>query len=395
MKQHLLNILECPTCGGSLQLRIIEEKIDTGEILSGILSCHCHRFPIIAGIPYFHTGVIAEEAMMALQKGQPRKALRIVFELDDVRWDRLNSLLDNWETASFRCVLEILNQDEEGAYLLYRFSDPTYLSGKTVLDAIGENARCFERWVVDIGGGTGHLTRSLCTMPSESRTVLADVAFWKIWLAKHFIAPNCEPVCCDASKPLPFAEDSFSLVFSSDAFHYVWKRRLLASEMLRLAGQSGVIVLCHLHNALSWNESAGMPLAPSAYRRFFASKNARLFKESVFLDDHLEHRSIDLSRSYTDEELADEPALVCIASNSEDLFRVYPQSIVESQRDDLVLNPLYHLENGSDGPVYRLRFPSEIYALEYRQCRRYLPEELPVHDRPVIYMMLDLPDRYL
>ena len=73
-----------------------------------------------------------------------------------------------------------------------------------------------------------------------------------------------------SEEPLPFARRSFSLVFCSDAFHYVWSRRLLADEMVRLRGAGGTVALAHLHNSLCENHSAGMPLAPQEYRALFA-----------------------------------------------------------------------------------------------------------------------------
>ena len=63
-------------------------------------------------------------------------------------------------------------------------------------------------------------------------TVLADLFFWKSWLARRFTTPECEPVCCDANIPLPFAREAFSLVVLSDAFPYIWHKRLVAEEMM-------------------------------------------------------------------------------------------------------------------------------------------------------------------
>ena len=39
--------------------------------------------------------------------------------------------------------------------------------------------------------------------------VLADLYFSKIWLARQFTAPGCEPVCCDGNSPMPFARGAF------------------------------------------------------------------------------------------------------------------------------------------------------------------------------------------
>ena len=97
--------------------------------------------------------------------------------------------------------------------------------------ALTQDGRSMAGGVLDLCGGTGHLTRSLCECVND--VVLADLSFAKLWLAKRFIAPRCRPICCDAGEPLPFAPGTFALIFCSDAFHYVWRRRMLASRWER------------------------------------------------------------------------------------------------------------------------------------------------------------------
>src|SRR5262245_66046 len=261
--------------------------------------------------------------MGLLGRGEKERALFSLLGLDEAARDRFARLQQAEGPATFREALEVLSPDAEGAYLLYRFSDPTFLCGQAVLEAVGQDRRCFARRVLDLGGGTGHLTRALCRLAGPGEGILADVSFWKAWLAKRFVAPRCQPVCCDANEPLPFARDVFSLVLCSDAFHYVWSRRLLASEMLRLVGDCGVVVLTHLHNLLCENESAGMPLAPVDYRNLFEAGEVRLFKESDVLQGLLEHRPTDLSPRFSDEELNREPALILLATPLEGCYRLY------------------------------------------------------------------------
>ena len=137
---------------------------------------------------------------------------------------------------------------------------------------------------IDVCGGLGHLTRSLLDLSSPA-PVLADLSFAKLWLARRFTAPGCEPVCCDGNAPLPFAKDAFGLVVCSDAFHYIWTKRLLAAETMRVAAGRGAVVVTHAHNAHVWSPSAGMPLPPEAYRELFDEMAPRLFAESVLLNE--------------------------------------------------------------------------------------------------------------
>jgi uncharacterized protein YbaR (Trm112 family) len=267
MRLKFLEILNCPFCGFQLHLQqdsILEMHDD--EVCQGILVCQCCTYPIVAGIPYIRTGSEAEKTMDFLEKGEKEQALYTLLGVDVERQQKFKDLQLDKQTITFRKALEILCTDAEGFYLFYRFSDPTFLSSQAVLRAVGQNPHCFNRYVLDLCGGTGHFTRSLCSFADAEKVILADISFWKIWLAKQFIAPDCHPVCCNANEPLPFAKTMFSLVFCSDAYHYIWSKRLLAGEMLRLIGNDGVAVISHLHNSLCENPSAGMPLTPAAYK---------------------------------------------------------------------------------------------------------------------------------
>src|SRR5206468_8153570 len=109
---------------------------------------------------------------------------------------------------------------------------------------------------IDICGGSGHLTRSLmdpAAFPGPP-PVLADLYFSKIWLARQFTAPGCEPVCCDGNSPMPFARGAFQYAMCTDAFVYIWTKRQFVGEMERLIDTSrrdatpGAILIGHTHN---------------------------------------------------------------------------------------------------------------------------------------------------
>jgi uncharacterized protein YbaR (Trm112 family)/SAM-dependent methyltransferase len=395
MTPGLLTILECPYCGWTLQPddgTPREER--NGVLVHGVVYCRCCAYPVIDGIPFIQTGPRAQAALRLLGSGQGRQALITMLGADSVAADSLTPLLDDDPSFTFRAALEMLCKDAEASYLLYRFSDPTYLASKAWLQAVGQNAACWATRALDVGGGAGHLTRTLCAMSRGRDVVLADIAFWKIWLAKRFIAPCCQPVCCDANQPLPFARAAFSFVFSSDAFHYVWTRRLLAFEMMRLVADGGAIVLAHLHNLLVENPSSGMPLDPAGYRRLFDALPNRLVGERALLDAALDGWAIDVSNDVDDGALAAEAALALIATREPRMFRRYA---AEAGGDDgqLAINPLYQRERGPSGDLLRRRFPSEYYEAEYAESKRYLPEVVAEADAAAArFVMLPLPQRY-
>ncbi|HIE70090.1 MAG TPA: hypothetical protein EYP98_07870 [Planctomycetes bacterium] len=95
----------------------------------------------------------------------------------------------------------------------------------------------------------------------------------------------------------------------ADAFQYIWHKRLLAEEMMRLVGAEGVVTMPHLHSALGANFSAGDTLTPAAYHALFASHRPRLFSDDRILDDVVEHGVVDLTRDVSPEQLGAEASL--------------------------------------------------------------------------------------
>jgi len=219
----------------------------------------------------------------------------------------------------------------------------------------------------------------LCQISGAAEVLLSDAYFWKLWLAKRFTAPACQPVCCDANNPLPFARDTFSLAVCSDAFHYIWAKRLFADEIIRTTGQAGIIVIWHLHNALVENYSAGMPLAPEWWRNLFAELNPRVFKESDVFESALAWRAVDLSHDYSDEKLRDEAALFLIATRLDGLYRVHERVNAPAVSGALGVNPLYQVARKGGVEVLRLQFPSPEYEEEFSACKRYLPERVEIN----------------
>jgi hypothetical protein len=209
-------------------------------------------------------------------------------------------------------------------------------------------------------------------------TVLADVYFWKLWLARRFTSPDTSPVCCDANHPLPFAAATFSMTLLADAFPYIWHKRLLADELMRLAGPNGVVVMPHLHSSLGENFSAGDTLTPQAYEALFAAQSPRLFSDVRLLDDVLERSTVDLTQDVSPEELGSEATLTLVATARADLFRRYTLSERRDVRGQLSVNPLYRVEVSEGVSVLTRRFPTPEYEEEFGACKRYMPERVTV-----------------
>jgi uncharacterized protein YbaR (Trm112 family) len=379
MHEAMLDLLRCPFCGTRVALVENEALVRAGDrIESGVLGCECCAFPVVAGIPVMIADDSTREAMHALEAGRREAALFMLLGLDEAGARAFRALLARGARATYQDGLALLCRDAEATCFVHRFSDPTYLMAEALLQAIGR-----QRWplagpVLDLCGGSGHLTRVLAGLRPAGGTVLADLFFWKLWLAARCTSPDCEPVCCDANQPLPFAGDAFSLVLLADAFPYIWHKRLAADEMTRLSGANGVVVMPHLHSALGENFSAGNTLTPAAYRDLFARAQPRLFSDARLLAQVLDERVVDLTQDVSPADLGEEPAFSLVACPREDLFQRYEVPAPQEVTGELKVNPLYRVERRGDSSILTLTFPTPEYEAEFAECRRYLPDIVTV-----------------
>jgi hypothetical protein len=213
-----------------------------------------------------------------------------MFSLDDdeqaARFDDVAAS----DTSTYRDVVEALGPNFEGGYFLYRFSDPTYIVADAVVRAVAGTTLKDGGRAIDICGGSGHLTRTLIDV--STAPVLADLYFSKIWLARRFTAPGCEAVCCDGNGPFPFARGAFRYAMCTDAFMYIWTKRLFVGEMTRLVdGQPGAsVVIGHTHNERTWTPFARTAARPGRLSRFVRSRRAQDFRRKRTLRRRREGR---------------------------------------------------------------------------------------------------------
>jgi uncharacterized protein YbaR (Trm112 family) len=379
------DILRCPYCGGRLELVASSfHQVKGDEIQHGILGCQCCVFPVVDGIPVMHLQPVATKARELVEQGEIVRARRTMFGVeDDAIGEQVDALIASTD-ASYRTIVEAFGEYIEGGYFLYRFADPTFIVGHALLRAVAGTILERGGRAIDICGGSGHLTRSLMDLSSPP-PVLADLFFSKIWLARQFTAPGCEPVCCDGNSPLPFARGAFRYAMCSDAFMYIWTKRQFVQDMLRLVdngddGRESAAVISHTHNQCTWTQSHGQPLTPDGYRNLFEIIEPRLFGESSLFDDVVKGGPLDLSRRAETGALEADPALAMVATRHPGVF--VPHVLEPPPRQaagDFRVNPLYAVAGSSAASVvFRLQFPSEDYEQEYGASRRYLPDEVTI-----------------
>ena len=381
MQIETLEVLRCPYCGGRLALvDSLFHRRTADELHDGILGCHCCIFPLVDGIPVLHVLPASTVARDHLQAGRADLARRAMFGLEDDAQAEAFDAVASSDTATYRDTVEALGPTFEGGYFLYRFSDPTYVVAQAVARAVGATVLGGRRRAIDICGGSGHVTRTLLDL-SDVPPVLADLYFAKVWLARRFTAPGCEPVCCDGNAPMPFARGAFGFAMCTDAFMYIWTKRQFVGEMERLvetsgASKPGAVLIGHTHNERTWSPSHGQPLSPEGYADLFETIEPRIFGEGNLFADLVSGGPLNLARRDDHETLDKSPALTIIASRHPGVFVPHPQAKPSDATGELRINPLYALVPDGDSVRLRLEFPNEEYADEYSACRQYLPETL-------------------
>jgi uncharacterized protein YbaR (Trm112 family) len=380
MHIQTLDILRCPFCGGRLELvtsmfhRSIEDQIH-----DGILGCHCCIFPIVDGIPVLHLQPAAVTARNHVEEGRPGLALRAMVGLENEAYaERFEAAVAS-EKSTYRDIVEALGPNFEGGYFLYRFSDPTFIVASAVVRSVARTVLKGGRRALDICGGSGHLTRALLDLSSPP-PVLADLYFAKIWLGRRFTAPGCEPVCCDGNGPMPFARGAFGYAMCSDAFQYIWTKRLFIEELTRTVEgpEPGAVVINHTHNQLSWSPSHGQPLSPDGYRDLFETLEPRIYGEAGLFEDVVDGGTLDLSRLDSREALDGDPALTIVASKNRDVYRRHAIDAPSGLAAEFRINPLYRVAPQGDQLHLTLQFPNPDYEDEYGACRRYLSDDTTI-----------------
>ena len=148
------------------------------------------------------------------------------------------------------------------AYFAFRFGQPHHLVALSLATLI----RHPQRLVLDLACGCGHLTRSLVSQAQGHQVIGVDHNFFRLYVARHWIAPQAEYVCCEADAALPFPDGTFSAAFCSDAFHYFVNKTIVIQELKRLTQDDGFIVLVTMRNSNVQHQHACRRCRPRAWQ---------------------------------------------------------------------------------------------------------------------------------
>ena len=354
------------------------------------------RWPVIDGIPFLRLGreALVQAALAALDADDTEAATSVLLaDRDD--WASgpgaepaaLDALVANRDALSFRDAMRHLAFGPVADYFAHRWSDPTFLSGLALAQA---HWRPLCR-VTELACGAGHFLRAFAS--AGAAVTGLDVVFSKLWLARHWVAPEARLLCCDATRPWPVADRSAELVFCHDALYFLTDKAAVVAEMRRV----GDTVLCgHAHNAEVDNFSSGAPLSAQGYADLLGV--AQLYDDAELTAALVARRA---PRPMPPAALRHAAAISIAAGTA----AAGPASgeLTEPRRGTLLRrNPLY--DEVPDGGCER-RFPSERYAAEYGPLATY-PERVTARREVVAgadpgddalirrRVWLDLPERW-
>ncbi len=317
------------------------------------------RWPVVHGIPYLRVGRedLVGEALAALDDGDEDAAAAVLLrDRDD--WapgdpPTLGDARAALAAPTLRAAMDALGYGPVADYFAHRLSDPTYLSGLTLLRHFAAAP------VFELACGIGLFLRAAGEGASGG-----DVVWSKLWLARRFVVPGAELVCFDAAARFPLPDGRARTAFCHDALYFLPRKDHVAAELRRVAP---TVLVGHTHNALVDNFSAGDPLDPDGYQALFPG--ATTYDDEELTRAHLEDRP---PVPATTDDLATAPAIALVGvahvARADDAQRAQPSGIDEP--GPLRRNPLL-------APDATVRWPSERYEQEYAALSPHLTDPAP------------------
>jgi SAM-dependent methyltransferase len=235
--------------------------------------------------------------------------------------------------------------------------------------------------ILDLACGPGHLTHYFCAGEDSNRPVVGvDRNFFRLWVARNFVAPRADFVCQWIDRPLPFSTGFFDSAFCSDAFHLVLNKAGCVGEALRVSAPDGLLGIVRFGNA-ALEPREGHELSVDGYERLFHEVPHVFVGEDELVASYLSRKGLDLGRGESAQGLGGQKWISAVLSADQSSLREYaPPADWPHSEGHLVLNPIYRMDDTSpSGEVtMRFEFPSEWYEFENAGYREYAPESAVV-----------------
>jgi SAM-dependent methyltransferase len=259
-------------------------------------------------------------------------------------------------------------------YFFHRFTQPRQLAALLLVNSLSVQGKP----LLDLACGFGHLGHNLAESPARHSLVGVDRNFFQLWMAQYWIAPKNRFVCANADQRLPFADESFSAVLCSDAFHYFRDKVLAVGEIVRCAKDQPVLLMRVGNRLVEPNE--GFELTPQEYVDLFGGPGWRMFGERELLEQYLQREQLDLSTPQAAGVVDDEKWISFVHPGVPPRMSAMPDSgCWPHSVGRLGINPIYTIARLADGN-WRLqfKFPSDHYVFENFLLAYFHPQQVTV-----------------
>lgn len=394
-----MHALECPSCREAL----VPQEQERGW---GAARCRCGEMPLAAGVLMADRGERERQILSAVRARDYSKARAMVLgkfaarvrlmeslgiEVTFRRFIRHTILSRTVNALGIRRILERMPPARLGknlaasaqfnAYIRHRFSAPWTLGMVGMLGLL--EAR--DGLVLDAPCGMGHLASLIAKRIDPRRIVCMDIAPGFVYSTRRFFVPDAlATVACDMNKPLPLADDRFSLIFCFDSFQHMYDKAQIARDFMRILRDDGVLVIGRSPNRFYPHLYSDQALTPAEHVELFKGFQVRVFPEGYLTDQYLAGGSIDLNRRFADGELDRAKALDLVVAKSESALRPVPN--ISTKLLDAAQNPrlnsLYHVRRRGGTLLLDLMVP-EALAEEYGRFPQILPKQVTIADSDV------------
>ena len=325
-------------------------------------------WPVVDGIAFMRADrrELADTALQALDAGDEEGAC-VILLADQDGWastppateENRRRVVRERAKLTFREAMDLLAFGPVGTYFAHRWSDPTFLSGL----ALAETHWHEPSHIVELACGAGHFLREFLRVQPEADVTGIDLVFAKLWLARHYIAPQARLMCFDAAQDWPLPDASADLLFCHDAFYFLPEKPRVAAEMMRVAGP-GRILVGHAHNSAVENLSHGAPLLPREYAALFGT--ALLYDDGELTNALIDSRAPNPAKA-VELQCCQAVALAAGGSVTDTPRPLTGGLAMPSGGHELRRNPLYtHV-----GDSVAVEFPSARYEAEYAALATY------------------------
>lgn len=406
MRTSLVDSLICPLTGQDLALEVLVGDDDTVEY--GLLASEAGTYPVVAGIPIFREGSAHlvsllregrhEDALVAAVSSTvpPSGAQRVAEVLASLRPTRAlgsglrgmlgrrlhavrrNSMLPagfDAFAALRHVLLESPARSPEGwNYFAFRFGLPRHFVGLAFIEAAPPG----DGPVLDLGCGAGHLTWGLRARMPHRTVVACDIDLLLLLVARSYVS-GVEFVCADATA-LPLRDRLFEYALSSDVFSFITRKATAARELERVLAPGAEVHVTSVINALQSHTFAGEPLTPDGWGRVFQHFQHHALPDSAVIVRYMAGEGLPSPDAVPAEELQSARVISLRGRHGAPVpFGSSDLSAPPHARGVLGVHPLFVPESSPTGVVrYVRRTPSEGFAADNADLRRYLPEAFTV-----------------